>query len=309
MYNGAMEPAATDQIEVIKRMKPVVLDSVTSTETKRIYGRGIDRFWRGSKPSALPPASARQVSRLSVRTLIASGLGSSTVNLYLTALRRLAFEAADNGLMSSEVASAIARVKGMKREGPRTGNWLTAKQAEDFINAPETGTVKGKRDRALLAVLIGCGLRRKEAASLTVEHIQEREGRWIILDMRGKGRKRRTVPMPSWSKAAIDEWTQTAGFATGRLFRPVNKGGRLTAEKMSAQSVFVAVKHYAQAVGFRIAPHDLRRTYARLAYDGGSTLEQIQLSLAHYSVVTTEKYVGVQQDLKNGPCDHLGIKP
>jgi site-specific recombinase XerD len=304
-----MEPAPTDPIEAIKRIRPLVLDSVTSTESKRLYGRGIDRFvtWVQSER---PGTGFNKASVQAFRSfLIASGLGSSTVNLYLTALRRLAFEAADNGLMSSEVAAAITRVKGMKREGVRTGSWLTVKQAEDFINAPDSATVKGKRDRALLAVLIGCGLRRKEAASLTVEHIQEREGRWIILDMRGKGRKRRTVPMPSWSKAAIDEWTQTAGFAAGRLFRPVNKGGRLTAEKMSAQSVFVAVKHYAQAVGFKIAPHDLRRTYARLAYDGGSTLEQIQLSLAHFSVVTTERYVGVQQNLKDGPCDHLGIKP
>jgi integrase len=304
-----MEPAPTDPIEAIKRIKPLVLDSVTSAESKRLYGRGIDRFMAWFL-SERPGTGFNKASVQAFRSfLIASGLGSSTVNLYLTALRRLAFEAADNGLMSSEVASAIARVKGMKSQGVRTGSWLTVKQAEDFINAPDTATVKGKRDRALLAVLIGCGLRRKEAASLTVEHIQEREGRWIILDMSGKGRKRRTVPMPSWSKAAIDAWTETAGFNTGTLFRPVNKGARISGEKMTPQSVFVAVKHYAEAVGFKIAPHDLRRTYARLAYDGGSTLEQIQLSLAHCSVVTTEKYVGVQQDLKNGPCDHLGIKP
>ncbi len=208
MYNGAMEPAATDQIEVIKRMKPVVLDSVTSTETKRIYGRGIDRFlaWFQSERSG---TGFNKASVQAFRShLIASGLGSSTVNLYLTALRRLAIEAADNGLYVVGSSAAIARVKGMKREGPRTGNWLTAKQAEDFIRFRDVNTVKGKTGPGAVG---GSGrMRATTKGSCFADvgrHIQEREGRWIILDMRGKGGGRRTVPVPSWSKAAIDEWT------------------------------------------------------------------------------------------------------
>ncbi len=83
----------------------------------------------------------------------------------MSAIRRLAAEAADNNLMDPNLASGIGRVKGVKREGIRTGNWLTVHQAEKFINAPDTDTLKGKRDRALLAVLIGCGLRREETAT------------------------------------------------------------------------------------------------------------------------------------------------
>ena len=119
--------------------------------------------------------------------LVESGMSSSTVNLYMTAIRRLAVEAADNGLMQSELASGIGRVKGIKREGVRTGNWLTVRQAETLINTPDTTTLKGKRDRALLAVMIGCGLRREETALLSVEHIQQRDARWVIVDMHGKG--------------------------------------------------------------------------------------------------------------------------
>src|SRR5207248_1352564 len=112
--------------------------------------------------------------------LLALGLAPSTINVRMSAIRRLAAEAADNGLMAAELASGISRVKGVKREGIRTGNWLTARQAEALVNSPDAATLKGKRDRALLAVMIGCGLRREESALLTLEHIQQREARWVI---------------------------------------------------------------------------------------------------------------------------------
>jgi integrase len=211
--------------------------------------------------------------------------------------------------MQSELASGIGRVKGIKREGVRTGNWLTVRQAETLINAPDTTTLKGKRDRALLAVMIGCGLRREETALLSMEHVQQRDARWVIVDMHGKGGRVRTVPMPSWTKAAIDEWMAAAGFASGRVFRPVNKGDNLAGESMTAQSIFETVKKYAAEIGVgNIAPHDLRRTFAKLAHKGRAALEQIQLSLGHASIQTTERYLGVRQDLTDAPCDHLGLK-
>jgi site-specific recombinase XerD len=308
MYNGVMEPTATDQIEVIRRIRPVVLDSVTSMESKRIYGRGIDRFvtWvQSERPSTGFTKATVQAFR---SHLIASGLSSSSINLYLTAIRRLAIEAADNGALSAEVAAAIGRVKGMKREGVRIGNWLTAPESESFINSPNLNTLKGKRDRALLAILIGCGLRRQEAASLTLEDVQEREGRSVIVDLRGKGRRIRSVPVPSWAKEALDDWTVAAGVQTGRIFLPVNKADRLSGKGMSAQSVFVAVKRYAGQLRTTITPHDLRRTFARLAHKGKAPIEQIQFSLGHASLVTSQRYVGVQQDLIDAPCDRLGLR-
>jgi integrase/recombinase XerD len=142
-----------------------------------------------------------------------------------------------------------------------------------------------------------------------VEHVQQRDARWVIVDMHGKGGRVRTVPMPSWTKAAIDEWMAAAGFTAGRVFRPVNKGDNLAGESMTAQSIFETVKKYAAAIGVgNIAPHDLRRTFAKLAHKGRAALEQIQLSLGHASIQTTERYLGVRQDLTDAPCDHLGLK-
>ena len=172
---------------------------------------------------------------------------------------------------------------------------------------PDSSTSKGKRDRVVLALLVGCGLRRTELAQLTFEHIQQREGRWVIADLVGKGGRRRTVPMPSWAKPIIDAWAETVGSGTGPVLRPVNKRDAILATNISAQAVFRIVKDCGVDAGVDIAPHDLRRTFAKLAHRGRAAIEQIQLSLGHSSVSTTERYLGVRQDLADAPCDHLGL--
>ena len=88
-------------------------------------------------------------------------LASGTTNVRLTAVRRLADEATAAGLLSPEFAAGIRRVKGSKRLGVRLGNWLTAEQARSLWQLPSAGTLKSKRDRAIVAVLLGCGLRRR----------------------------------------------------------------------------------------------------------------------------------------------------
>ena len=156
---------------------------------------------------------------------------------------------------------------------------------------------------------MGCGLRRQELAGLRFEDIQQREGRWVVVDLVGKGGRIRTVPVPAWAKAAIDTWTEAAGScAPGPVFRPVNKGGRIVGESMTAQAVYETVARYARLLGVELAPHDLRRTFAKLAHRSQAPLEQIQLSLGHASIQTTERYLGVQQDLTDAPCDRLGLR-
>ena len=113
--------------------------------------------------------------------------------------------------------------------------------------------------------------------------------------------------MPAWAKAAVDAWTAVAAIEGGRLFRAISQTGEL-GESLTPQAVYLIVKGYAEKLGIEIAPHDLRRTFAKLAHRGHSPLEQIQLSLGHESILTTERYLGVRQSLTDAPCDHLGIK-
>jgi site-specific recombinase XerD len=114
-------------------------------------------------------------------------LASGTINLRLGAVRRLAYEAADCGLLSADLAAGIRRVKGVKKLGVRLGNWLTAEQGATLWRAPDRARLKGKRDRALLSLLLACGLRRHEVAELIIDHLQQREGHWAIVDLIGKG--------------------------------------------------------------------------------------------------------------------------
>jgi site-specific recombinase XerD len=108
-------------------------------------------------------------------------LAPGTINLRLGAVRRLAYEAADCGLLSADLAAGIRRVKGVKKLGVRLGNWLTADQGQALWQAPDCDRTKGKRDRALLALLLAYGLRRHELADLTVAHLQQREGTGRLL--------------------------------------------------------------------------------------------------------------------------------
>lgn len=293
----------------LDRIKALVLDSVPSPHSRRAYDKALTDFLTWHQTEAANDSFSKATVQRYARRLESLGLSAATVNVRLTAVGRLAAEAADNALLDSTVAQGIGRVRGVKRNGTRTGNWLTHDQAEALLRAPDLSTLKGKRDQALLAVLVGCGLRRSEVSDLRFELIQQRDARWCIVDLTGKGTRVRTVPMPAWTKAAIDAWSEAAGITTGRVFRPMAKGSRITGDVLLPQNIMEAVVMYAEKIGVpKLSPHDLRRTFAKLAHRGRAAIEQIQLSLGHASIVTTERYLGVRQDLHDAPCDHLGLR-
>jgi len=153
-------------------------------------------------------------------------LAPGTINLRLGAVRRLAYEAADCGLLSADLAAGIRRVKGVKKLGVRLGNWLTAEQEATLWQAPDKERLKGKRDRALLSLLLACGLRRHEVAELTIDHLQQREGHWALVDLSGKGGHVRTVPVPDWVYRELSTWIEAAKIETGKVFRRVSSAGK-----------------------------------------------------------------------------------
>ena len=153
-------------------------------------------------------------------------------------------------------------------------------------------------------MLLGAGLRRSDVVALRVEHLQQREGRWVIVDLIGKGGRVRSVPIAAWVKAAVDRWLTSSEIATGCVFRPISKGGNICRERMTEAGIYAVLKHYAA----ELAPHDCRRTFAQLARKANCGIEQIQLSLGHTLVQTTERYLGTRQDLEDAPSDRSRLQ-
>src|SRR6266480_4878538 len=202
--------AVVGKIAGWQKLKQLVLDSVSSPITKRVYNMALDEFmaWFQQAPRSGFTKATVSTWRVSLED---RRLGSSSIIIRMSAIRKLAAEAADNGLLAPELAAGISRVKSAKKQGIRVGNWLSLRQAQALLSTPDTATMKGLRDRAIIAVLLGCGLRRSEVAALSFSHVQQRDGRWCIVDLRGKHGRIRTVPMPTWVKVAIDAWNAAAG--------------------------------------------------------------------------------------------------
>src|SRR5271170_6723312 len=221
-----------------RRLKSLVLDSVSSPITKRVYNLGLDEFI--ARYTAEPRAGFTKATVSAWRVVLEGrGLGSVSNNVWITAVRELAVEASENGLLAPELAAGIAR----------------------------------------------------------------------IVDLVGKHGRVRTIPMPTWVKNAIDAWTAAAGVMDGHLFRPVMRGDQVRGLRMSEKVVWQLLQPYAVAAGLAgIAPHDLRRSCAKMCRAAGAEFEQIQLLLGHSSVQTTERYLGTKQDLAHAPNDAINLK-
>jgi site-specific recombinase XerD len=288
--------------------KRAVLNSLGSPASRRVYEYAIDQFiaWYCSEPRL----AFNRIVVVRYRMYLESrSLAANTINQQLAAVRRLAHEASDAGLLSPELAAGISRVKGVKQLGFRAGNWLSAVQSSEVLQRALGEGMRAKRDYATLALLFGCGFRRSELVGLELGEIQIRQGHWAVVDLIGKGGHIRTVPIPEWAKAALDQWTKAAGVKEGRIFRAVARTGKVWGKGISQNVVWYVVKTCCERVGLEhIAPHDLRRTCAKLCHDSGGELEQIQFLLGHVSVQTTERYLGCKQNLGSPVNDRFKLR-
>lgn len=310
----------------------LVTQSVDSPHSKRAYSRALIDFLDWYERNGRPGFTKATVNAYREH-LLQEEKSRSSINQALSAIRKLAVEAADNGLVPPTLAYGVERVKGVKQEGVRAGNWLTKEEAEKLINTPvirwrqeEIPVLKAIRDQSILAVMIGTGLRRSEVASLTWEQIQQRDGRWAIIDLVGKRGRVRSVGIPPWVKVALDRWAEASGVWHGRIFRALNKDGNLAGEvrtkggyqtdgNLTPQAIYNVVAEHVLAAGYinrkgepALAAHDLRRTAAALALKGGADLRQIQQMLGHASITTTERYLEPMRSLQVTAGDFIQIE-
>ena len=208
-------------------LRKLVLDAVQAPYTRRNYAKALDDLFQFF--------ASRPLSRALLMEWKAGmeSLSPSTITVRLSAVRKLVGEAKRNGMIGPEEAANLTEVPNIRQKGTRLGNWLTREQAKELLAVPDRSTLKGKRDYVILALLVGCALRRNELAELDIATIQQREGRWVLADLEGKGRRIRTVAVPIWVKQGIEAWTTAAEIDKGRLLRSVSKSGKVNRESLS----------------------------------------------------------------------------
>jgi integrase len=298
---GSPASASVELTPAQTQLRRMVLDSVTSPHSRRNYGKALDLLFAFAISRPLTRALLMEY-RTSMK-----GLAPSTVNVRLAAVRKLVLEARKNGMLSAEEADNLSSIPNVREKGTRMGNWLSREHARELLGVPDRSTIKGKRDYVIIALLVGCALRRRELASLQVADIQQRENRWVIADLHGKGGRIRTIAIPAWVKKGIDEWQAAASVEKGLLLRSVSKGGKV-GEGLSDWSIWSVVADAAREIGIeRFGAHDLRRTCAKLCRKAGGDLEQIKFLLGRSSIQTTERYLGSEQDIAIAVNDSLGL--
>jgi integrase len=178
--NKKRPPKRTLALPDLEQSKAAVLNSLTSKSGQSSYDRAITDFvdWYCSEPRLA--FNRTVVLRYSIY-LEQKQYAATTINLRLAVVRRVAYEAADSGLLSPELAAGIRRVKEVRRIGVRIGNWRTAEQRKRLLAGADRESLRGKRNYAMLAMLIGCGLRRGELLALRVNSLQLREEHWVSL--------------------------------------------------------------------------------------------------------------------------------
>lgn len=243
------------------------------------------------------PLDREHVQKYLLR-LESEGATAQVRNQALAALKKLALEAAELGWIDHAISTQIQKLKARRTLGIRTGRWLTLAQASALLASVDSTTLHGKRDAAVLALLLGCGLRRSEACSLDVAQLQYHDGRMLITNLVGKGGRVRTLQVPQWAQILIEKWVlEVLGV---RLLRSIKADGTI-GQSLSPSAIRHIVMHYGSSISISaLRPHDLRRSSAKLSRLGGAPLETIQRTLGHASIKTTEVYLSTGEEANAG---------
>lgn len=244
-----------------------------------------------------------------LRALEEKGCSPSTKNLYLTVFKGVAKEAWSNDLLPQSAYLKISSLKSLKFERLPKGRSLDLKEGRRLLESCFNGTTKGFRDRAIFAVMMGCGLRRAEVVSLKLAN-------WNCVDRSfsfiGKGNKERRVYLPKNLDKYIDEWLIKRGLEAGTFFPPICQGkntDKLKLDKeLTSTSIYRLLMNQADFADLgKIRPHDLRRTFATRMLEAGSDLFILQKAMGHSSVATTARYDYRNEQSRRKVCKELSF--
>lgn len=323
---GLQRPVLITPARDLSSLIEPVLQGLDSPHSRRAYKRALEEFvmwWAGGGNAHSDDGTVDHNTVAAWRKGLVDGkLSSQSVNQRLAAVRAMVRMLAIRKLIPHESAAAVCSIKSVKAQGVRQGNWLTRVQVEKLLAAPRLWRAQGIRDLAVLELMLSCGLRRGDAAKLRGKDLAMVQGRWVLLNIVGKGGRVGTIPVASWAADAVQvwwgrrrrEWDSLTRWVKSQPVLPPDaelpmftrlNGRYVMQQPLGDQTISDIVKKYGAEIGLPdLAPHDLRRTFAQTAAQGKADMHQIQLSLRHASLATTNEYLG-DQDLANAPCDVL----
>jgi len=207
-------------------------------------------------------------------------------------------------------AEAVAEAVSYEQaKGQKAHTWLSQAEVKRLMDTCGDD-LAGTRDRVALALMVGAGLRRTEAASLTFADVILKpvgDRMRSTLAVKGKGAKNREVPISDDLANLIDRWSAVAGVSEGRILRSIMRRGELRDGISTVALYDIVQKRGAQIDKPDLQPHDLRRTYAQLGYDAGVPVAQISKLLGHASIETTQQYLNLDLDLECTVSDFVPI--
>lgn len=238
---------------------------------------------------SFPWQNLRYQHTAAIRAQLMTRYKPATVNKFLSALRGVLRESWRLGLITAEEYQRATDLQSVKGETLPAGRELQPGEISGLLASCETDlTPAGARDAAIIALMYGCGLRRDEVTGLDLESYDPESGRLVIL---GKRSKERTAYLVNGAAAAMADWLAVRGQASGPLFWPINKAGKLDNRRMTNQAVYNLLEKRAELAGVRkFSPHDMRRTFVSDLLDSGADITTVAKMAGHSSVQTTARY-------------------
>lgn len=257
-------------------------NKLTDTQALADYARSIGKSSRAFLKSALKLWTEK------VALQAKSESTPDSVNAVTATLHRL--EALNEAIQ-------VEQSKGVKAH-----IWLTQTEVKQLVSNCDD-TLKGKRDRVVLSLLLGAGLRREELANLTFDSVKL-QGERTVLEVKGKGAKDRVIPISDKLSSILNDWRNIV--SDGSVVVSVGSN-REVGTSLSAVQIYRIVAKYGKLIGKDLAAHDLRRTYAQLGYEAGVSITQISKLLGHSSVTTTQKYLNLDLNLETTISDFIPL--
>jgi site-specific recombinase XerD len=272
-----------------------------------MYGKAIKDLFSWLDSRGNPPLT-EEACRNHLTYLQSQGYASATLNQRLSALRKLVVEAADLQLLPLAHAVQICRIHNIRKTATSPAIALNRQKMEELINVPDGHTNKGKRDRLLLALLIGCALRRGEVVNLDLDDIEYVDSRAALIRISRANGGLRSVLMPDWVEEALSAWLLAVSIKQGPILRAVSRQGNVATGRLSSQTVLDIVRKYGERIGLTVRPEDLRRTCAKLCKTGDADLDPIRLLLGHSSLATTERYLSVRENIATVSNERVNLR-